>query len=366
MESFFRLPIDTSDNECSFEQVEFLPNLQFIDLRSPCEFSESCIPGAINVPIFSNEERIEVGTLYKQQGENVARWKAMELVSPKIPNILSSIKKISESGLIPVVYCWRGGMRSKSISFFANLAGLNIYRLVDGYRGYRKYILEKSSILFPRNSFILHGKTGVGKTEILQHLKSQEIPIVDLEKAANHKGSIFGSFGMGEGNSQKMFDSILYQQLTSIYPSDFCILEAESSRIGRVSTPVYVQNSIKNGVHILIKRSINNRVERIYNEYVKDLSTNEGYSEKLDAILNQLYKRISNKQIIENVKSSFKSKDYHSIIQMLMEHYYDPRYEHKEMTYDGEFYIIESDDNEEILAEINRIIQVNLKPLAKV
>ena len=270
MESFFQLALDTSDNECLYEQVEFLPNVQFIDLRSPCEFIESSIPGAVNVPIFSNEERVEVGTIYRQSGEKAARWKAMELVSPKIPAILTSIKQFSDLGLKPVIYCWRGGMRSKSTSFFANLAGLNIYRLVDGYRGYRKYILEKSSTLLPNTSFVLHGKTGVGKTEILQYLKSQELPVLDLEKAANHKGSIFGSFGMGLPNSQKMFDSYLYQQILAIQGSGYCILEAESSRIGKVSIPLNVLDSIKNGVHILIKRSISDRVDRIYQEYVKE------------------------------------------------------------------------------------------------
>lgn len=366
MESFFQLALDTSDNECLYEQVEFSPKVQFIDLRSPCEFYESSIPGAVNIPIFSNEERSEVGTIYRQNGENAARWRAMELVSPKIPTILTSIKQFSDRGLKPVIYCWRGGMRSKSISYFANLAGLKIFRLVDGYRGYRKYILEKSYTLFPNASFVLHGKTGVGKTEILQVLSSQELPVIDLEKAANHKGSIFGSFGMGLANSQKMFDSYLYQQILSIQGSGYCILEAESKRIGKVSVPLNVLDSIKNGVHILIKRSISDRVERIYKEYVKDLEFNAGYSESLDTILQQLCKRIPNKQIVENLKSAFNTKDYRIIIQILMEHYYDPKYTHKEESYDGDFYVIESDDNEVILSEIKRIIQFSQKKLAKV
>jgi tRNA 2-selenouridine synthase len=364
MESVFNFAIDHTVNDCLFGQIESESQIQFIDLRSPIEFYESCIPGAVNVPIFSNEERVEVGTLYKQKGEKAARWRAMELVSPKIPAILESIKQFSDSGMKPVIYCWRGGMRSKSIAFFANLAGLNLYRLRDGYRGYRKYILEKSSTSFPKDSIILHGKTGVGKTEILQILKELDYPTLDLEKAANHKGSIFGSFGMGEANTQKMFDSYLYNQISTICGCDFSILEAESPRIGRISTPDFVQESIKNGVHILIKRSIKNRVERIYQEYVRNLHSHDDFHEKVEGILNQLYRRISNQQAVESLMYALESKDYKTIIQILMEQYYDPRYSYKENAYNGNYYTIESDDNNEIVAEIIKIIHIHQNNLA--
>lgn len=209
-----------------------------VDVRSPIEYEESHIPGAVNIPLFTNEERIEIGTLYKQKGNMAARWRAMEIVAPKIPAILEAIKDVQESVGRTIIYCARGGMRSGAVAVFLELAGLEAIRLAGGYKAYRQFILERLPSLIPNQAIVLHGMTGTGKTELLQKLKKKGYPVLDLEEMAGHRGSLFGEMGIEkEGNNQKTFDSLLYEGLKEIKGSAFFIIEAESQRIGKARQP---------------------------------------------------------------------------------------------------------------------------------
>ena len=146
-----------------------------VDVRAPIEHHEAAIPGSVNIPLFTDEERKEIGTLYKQAGEEPAKWRAMEIVSPKLPKLLKEIKDLKNSGAEPVIHCWRGGMRSKSVASFLDYAGVSSVRLSGGYKAYREFILEQIPLLLPEKAVVLHGMTGTGKTDLLKELQYKEI-----------------------------------------------------------------------------------------------------------------------------------------------------------------------------------------------
>lgn len=338
---------------------ELLNSNQFIpvDVRAPIEHHESAIPGSVNIPLFSNEERKEIGTIYKQLGEEAAKWRAMEIVSPKLPQLLSDIKDLKKTGAEPVIHCWRGGMRSRSVASFLEYAGIPSVRLEGGYKAYREYILEQTPKLLPEKAVVLHGMTGTGKTEILHALQKKGFPVVDLEKMANHRGSIFGMIGMGEGHNQKTFDALLFDRLNEIQGSEYFIIEAESKRIGRAAQPDELLEKKVNGIHLLIKSSIPKRVERIFNEYVLPFKEQEWFENEVNEKVSKLLKRIRKQDIAASLEYALNNREYKELIEILLVHYYDPRYEHALQEYNGPFIELDGDDPAAI-ADLEKTLQI--------
>lgn len=330
---------------------EYIP----VDVRAPIEHRESAIPGSVNIPLFTDDERQEIGTLYKRSGEEAAKWRAMEIVSPKLPRLLGEIKKLKKSGAEPVIHCWRGGMRSRSVASFLEYAGLPALRLEGGYRAYREYILERIPLLLPEKAIVLHGMTGTGKTDILQALQEKGYPVVDLERMANHRGSIFGMIGMGEAHNQKTFDSLLFERLNEIKGSNYFIIEAESKRIGRAAQQEEMLEKKVNGIHYLVKSSIPKRVERIYNEYVQPFMGKAWFEEEVREKVSKLIKRI-NHDVSPALAFALEEKNYKDLIEILLVHYYDPRYNHALLEYQGPFKEIDADDPE-VMKNIEKEIQ---------
>ncbi len=328
-----------------------------VDVRSPLEFSEAHIPGAVSIPIFTNEERKEVGTLYKQNGAEQAKWRAMEIVSPKLPSILGRIKKLVENDKDPVLYCARGGMRSGSIATFVEFSGLPSNRLEGGYRAYRQYILEMIPKLIPQQAIVLHGTTGTGKTEILMKLKDSNYPVVDLEGGAGHRGSLFGTVGYRhEGHSQKMFDSLLFENLMDIQGSPYYIIEAESKRIGRVSQPDELYESKLNGLNIYLTASVETRVARIMKEYVEPNIGYEWFHEEVMGKISLMEKRFKKQEVYQELIEQTKNRCYQEVIRLLLVYYYDPRYGFKRGEYKREFITIDANDLEKAIREIREYI----------
>lgn len=329
---------------------EYLP----VDVRSPIEHAEAAIPGAINIPLFTNAEREEIGILYKNEGSDAAKWRAMEIVSPKIPSLLGQIKDLEKTGARPVVYCWRGGSRSKSVATFLELSGIPSVRLQGGYRAYREYILEQISELLPNQAIILHGLTGTGKTDILKILQNKGYPVVDLEKLANHRGSLFGSIGMGNSFNQKTFDALLFDRLKEIKDSSFYIVEAESKRIGRAAQPEIMMDRKKNGTHFLIQCSLENRIERIYQEYVLPFEEEQWFQDEVLEKIKRIEKRLKKRELVQLIEEATINRDYKKVIAILFEHYYDPRYSHSLKDYLGDFTHIDGEDSSIAAVTIER------------
>jgi tRNA 2-selenouridine synthase len=311
----------------NIEEIIDNKNVVFIDVRSEKEFNEDTIPGALNIPILNNEERENVGYLYKQVDKEKAKEVGIEYASKKLPSIYIKAKEISRENKDIALFCYRGGMRSKSVANVLDLMGLDVYLINGGYKEYRKYVIKKLIEEINKHKYIvLHGYTGVGKTKILKLLKEKGEPILDIESLAKNKGSVFGNIGYDDSNiTQKNFESKLLKVLSNVN-EEYIFVESESKRIGKVILPEPLYKNMENGYHLLINTSIENRVKNILDDYIKE--NNSVYiDESIINAINKLRKRISNSiayELIEKVKH----KEYSYVAKKLMLHYYDPLYKY--------------------------------------
>jgi tRNA 2-selenouridine synthase len=216
------------------EVEHFLENATgrpLIDVRSPAEFAHAHIPGAISLPLFSNEERAVIGTLYKQQGREVAMMKGLSYYGANMQRIISDLKNYTDDKEV-FVHCWRGGMRSGVVAWMLDLFGYKVSTLNRGYKDFRKSAID--SFNGPKNILILGGKTGSAKTEVLNALKKQGEQIIDLEALAHHKGSAFGDLGEAASPSQEQFENDLFMHFRELDWNKAIWLEDESQRIGLI------------------------------------------------------------------------------------------------------------------------------------
>lgn len=339
------------------EDIFHNKNIMLIDVRSPGEYEDSTIPGAINIPLFNDEERAEVGTIYKQISSDAARKRGIEIVSPKIPSIISNIEILLKSGQVPVIFCARGGLRSKSVATFLEFANIPVKRLDGGYRAYREKVqahLLEESLNCP--VIVLHGLTGVGKTDILEHLKG-DYAVIDLEYMAGHRGSAFGSIGM-KPRSQKMFENLLHSRLIEIrtqFEHPVVILEAESKRIGKVQLPSFIMEAKQNGYHIEIVASLQTRVNRLVNLYTHHGHDRNELIQEISVALKPIEKRMK-PNTKETIKDALNRADFATIALSLIEEYYDSRYAHKMLQYDGTFTQIKADNIGQAVEELKDYI----------
>ncbi len=242
------------------------PEKLVVDVRSPIEFQKGHMPGALNIPLFEDLERAEIGTLYKAKGREDAIMRGLEIVSPKLTEFITKTKKnTGKKGVL--VYCFRGGMRSNSFGWLLNTAGLKAVIMEGGYKAYRKHVLKKFEEDY--RLILLGGATGSGKTEILKQLKN-EIPVIDLEGLANHKGSAFGGIGQPAQLPQQQFEHNLFNELCKIDPSGKLLIEDESMSIGYNKIPYPFWLQMKQAVIIKIILPFDLRVNRLVNEYGKE------------------------------------------------------------------------------------------------
>lgn len=220
------------------------------DVRSEAEFLHAHIPGAFNLPLFNNEERAVVGTIYKQQSRELAIKKGLTFFGPKMGDMIGLVEKtIAEhnpSNKTVLVHCWRGGMRSAGVAWLLDLYGFKVYTLLGGYKAFRNWVLE--SFEQKSNFNILGGYTGSGKTIVLSSLKEMGEAVVDLESLAGHKGSAFGNIGLPKQPTQEMFENKLAVELLTTkinQPNKTIWLEDESQRIGSVNIPQLFWNHIR-------------------------------------------------------------------------------------------------------------------------
>lgn len=325
------------------EEALELENSVFVDLRSPAEFEEATIVGSVNIPIFNDEERALLGKLYSNDS-NIAIEKGLEIASHKLMDIYIKFKRLRDDYKNIIVFCWRGGMRSRSIATILHLVRFNnVFLLEGGYKNYRKYIYNKLNELdINFQLIVLHGMTGVGKTALLKILDEKGFPVINLENMAGNRGSVFGDFGIDHSVSQKMFDSLLYTKINKI-DSNFVFIEAESRRIGNLFIPERLFNSMKKGVHILLKASLESRVNRILKDYVYSNQDHLENTKDIEKRIMNLNKTLGEKKCRLLVEL-LRKKDYISIIRLLLLNYYDPLYEYSEKKLAGYEKVIIADD----------------------
>jgi len=295
-----------------------------IDVRTPAEFAEATIPGAINVPIFSDEERALVGTLYRQKGKGIARKHGIALVAPKIPQFIEQVESVHRQATGPVVVlCWRGGMRSLAMTSFLNLAGIPARQLLGGHKAFRKHVCA----FFEREAwppiYVLRGLTGVGKTRVLHQLQQRSYPTVDLEGLANHRGSAFGALGLPRQPKQKMFEALLWDRLDQLSSAAFLVTEGESLHIGRLQVPKTFHRAMQEQPSLWLTASLEMRTRIILEEYPALDQLRAQFELPIRALKEKL-----GKKTVEEFLELLAKGDWETLVQELMVRYYDPLYLH--------------------------------------
>ncbi len=255
----------TNPNHLSSQEfLQQAQNLPVIDVRSPAEYAHAHIPKAVNIPLFDNDERALVGTCYKKKGKDAAVLLGLELVGPKLANFVRESKRLARTGEA-LVHCWRGGMRSGSFAWLLRTAGLKVQTLDGGYKAYRNHVLE--SFTESQNMIILGGKTGSGKTEILQEIQKLNQQVIDLEGIAHHKGSSYGAIGQEKAPTSEQFENLVHQQWAKLDRTQPLWLEDESRKIGGcyIPVPLWTQMRAAKVLFIDIPKEI--RIERLVKEY---------------------------------------------------------------------------------------------------
>ncbi len=295
-----------------------------IDVRSPKEFKEATIPNSINIPVFNDEERAEVGTIYKQVGKEAAMDRGLAIFSKKLPEFIGEFKKIETP---MTVFCWRGGMRSKTAATVLDLMGIRVNRLSGGIRSYRRWIVNYLETgKFSPKLLVLNGYTGTGKTYILQKLKEKGYPVIDLEQMAGHRGSIFGQIGLTPSN-QKKFDSALVTEMLEYENEPFVFIEGESKRIGRVYLPDIIYDKKEEGRQIFIDLPLEERVKNIIEEYEP-----WNYPERFQEAFRYIKRKIHT-PVAKQIEVHLEEGEFTQAVRLLLEYYYDPRYEYSASHY---------------------------------
>lgn len=340
--------------DCTFEQVQDRRDIVWIDVRSENEFAESTIPGAVNIPLFSNEERAVIGTVYKMESPKRAREVGLTIASSKLPPLLKRVEEVAAQGY-PIIFCWRGGMRSKTVATLADLMGLSVMRLSGGYRAYRQYITEQLQHMRPVDLpplIVLHGMTGVGKTTILRRLEKLGEPVLDLELWAGHRGSVFGAIGLHVAN-QRQFDSRLYAALHDAGQVPYFLIEAESRRIGRAIMPEFLFEAKRTGKNLEITAPIAVRVKRTLEQYMLDDA--DLFHEQVIAAAARIEKRLA-PDTSKQVKQLLEKKAYEPVIELLLVNYYDPMYRHAMESYEQDFLTVDAENLDAAVAGIQEVL----------
>ena len=323
----------------SYEESLKEQNKIYVDVRTPKEYAKETIPGAVNIPVLLNDERVVVGTLYKQKDPESAKLAGVQFISKRLPEIFAEFQKLNKEYGKVYVFCSRGGYRSSSLVSFIYSLGIHIFKLDGGYKAYRGYIRDHLSREIERIvPIVLYGNTGTGKTKILKELKNLGYPVLDLEGIANHRGSLLGSVGLGEQKSQKMFESHLYEGMLQGTP--YLFMEGESMKIGNISMPKELYKKMPTGISIQIKSPMEYRVKNLVEEYLispaddgKENFTRSRMEEELSASMDKI-KRYFPKERIEEYKKQLEKGNYDFVAEELCIHYYDPRYSNRVEDFD--------------------------------
>ena len=249
------------------DALHFLERSQYltvIDVRSPIEFRQGHIPGALNLPLFDDEERKRVGMLYKNSGREASVLLGLEIVGPKMAGFVKEVRKYVK-GKDLLLHCWRGGMRSGGMAWLFEMAGFNVFVLEGGYKSYRRFIRQQLNE--PFHLIVLGGYTGSGKSEVLRQLKNLGEQILDLEAIAHHKGSAFGDLGQEKQPTNEQFENDVYQALNHLDCNKPIWVEDESRSIGTVSVPDPFLMQMKQSPLIFMDVERKFRVPKLVEEY---------------------------------------------------------------------------------------------------
>ncbi|WP_172328609.1 tRNA 2-selenouridine(34) synthase MnmH [Mangrovicoccus sp. HB161399] len=297
-----------------------------IDVRSPAEFAEDHVPGAINLPVLDNEERAKVGTIYKQESRFGARKIGAALVIRNIARHLETELADRPAPWRPMVYCWRGGQRSGTFTWLLREVGWRAGQVDGGYRTYRRLVAAMlHDTPLPHRFVVLSGMTCTAKTALLEELARDGMQVLDLEGLARHRGSVFGGHAADPQPAQKMFESRIAQVLTGFDPSRPVVVEAESSKIGDCLVPPRLWERMCGAPRVEISAPLEQRSEFFLTAYADLVADPDGFCATLDKLV-----RLQGHERVSAWQGLVRQGAFRQVAAELMELHYDPRYARSE------------------------------------
>jgi tRNA 2-selenouridine synthase len=295
-----------------------------IDVRSPAEFAEDHLPGAVNWPVLDDDERRTVGTLYKQVSPLQARKVGAAMVARNIAEHLDRWVADQPREWQPLVYCWRGGQRSGTLAWFLGQIGFRTAQLQGGYKAFRALVRDDLQTLPSRLQFqVLCGRTGSGKTRLLHALAAQDAQTLDLEGLAGHRGSVLGALPGAPQPSQKRFDTLCWQALRGFDPQQPVFVEGESRKIGALRVPeALIVQLREQGRCIRVELDDAARLQLLLQDYSHFAQDAEGFCRLLDGLV-----ELRGRETVKAWQAQARAGQWSEVFASLMHQHYDPLYE---------------------------------------
>ena len=292
-----------------------------IDVRSPSEFAEDHVPGAINCPVLDDAERAEIGTLYKQVSPFDAKKKGAALVSRNIGRHIESLLLDKPRDWKPLIYCWRGGNRSGSLAHILAKIGWPAIQLDGGYKAYRAHVSAALAEPPPHQFRVICGTTGSGKSRLLEVLSSIGAQVLDLEQLAAHRGSVLGNLPSQPQPSQKMFETMVWQKLRSFDPALPVFVESESKKVGNLRVPDAVMENMRQSPCVSLTLSRPNRVRLLMEDYQHFTESPDTLNTQLECLV-----KLHGRDKIEGWKAMASGGAMPGLVDELLVDHYDPAY----------------------------------------
>ncbi|MES2040802.1 MAG: tRNA 2-selenouridine(34) synthase MnmH [Pseudomonadota bacterium] len=293
-----------------------------IDVRSPAEFAEDHIAHAINCPVLDNEERIIVGTMYKQVGSFEAKRLGAALVAKNIGRHIETLFQDKPRDWKPLIYCWRGGNRSGAMAHILAKIGWPVVQLNGGYKAYRQFVNQNLNEGLQQFQWqVLCGPTGSGKSRCLQTLAGLGAQVLDLEQLAAHRGSVLGDIPEHAQPSQKQFESRIFEQLQQFDVQKLVYIEAESKKIGNLRVPENLMQAMRASGCLQVNLPLKKRVEFLVEEYAHFMCDTESLNKQLHFLT-----ALHGKEKISGWKQMAQDGELTQLVKELLEQHYDPAY----------------------------------------
>lgn len=294
-----------------------------IDARSPAEFAEDHIPGAINCPVLNNEERVKVGTIYKQASPFEAKKIGAALVAKNIGQHIEELFLDKPKNWKPLIYCWRGGNRSGAMTHIMAKIGWHAMQLDGGYKGFRRFVNQQLPELAQQAHWVvLCGETGTGKSRLLQHLQVAGEQVIDLEELAQHRGSVLGKLPDNGQPSQKFFETEIWRHLSRFDFNKPIYVEAESKKVGNLRVPDAMMETMRTSPCIKLKLSLDERIALLSDDYQHFIDNTTLLTTQLACLID-----LHGKEQIRIWSELAESKQIAELVKQLLLKHYDPAYQ---------------------------------------